>query len=81
MKLMVQDMVPSGAHMGASHLGSRPEMQSMLKLAAEKKIHPMVQTIPISEAGCKEAVTGVKDNKVRYRFTLTDFDKAFGARE
>lgn len=55
-------------------------MQAMLDLAAEKGVHPIIQQIPISEAGCKEAVEGVKNNKVRYRYTLTDFDKAFGAR-
>jgi len=79
-QLMVQDMVPSGGHMGASHIGSRPEMIAMLKLAADKSIHPMIETVPISEQGCKEVVERVKNNKIRYRFTLTDFDKAFGSR-
>ena len=51
----------------------------MLKLAAEKKLFPMVETIPISEKGVAEAVERVKNNKIKYRFTLTDFDKAFGA--
>jgi hypothetical protein len=30
-------------------------MLRMLKLAADKKIQPWVEEIPISEAGCKEA--------------------------
>ncbi|KAL8731166.1 MAG: hypothetical protein Q9166_003573 [cf. Caloplaca sp. 2 TL-2023] len=69
--------VPNGCSMGGSHIGSRPEMFQMLKLASEKKLKPKIVTIPISEAGCKEAVEGVVANKVRYRYTLTDFDKAF----
>ena len=52
----------------------------MLKLAADQKLSPMIETIPISEKGCAEAVSRVANNKVRYRFCLTDFDKAFGTK-
>lgn len=52
----------------------------MLKLAADKGIKPWVETIDISEKGCKEAVERVKENKARYRFTLTGFDKAFATK-
>lgn len=52
----------------------------MLKLAAEKNISPMTETIDISEAGCKKAVEGLKTNKVRYRTTLAGLDKAFDKR-
>jgi alcohol dehydrogenase (NADP+) len=51
----------------------------MLKLAAEKKLFSIVERIPISAEGCKEAVSKVKDGKVRYRVTLTGYDEAFGA--
>jgi len=64
--------------LSGSHLGNYQEMNDMLKLAAEKGIKPLVETLDLSEAGCKEAVERVKDGKVRYRFTLTGFDKAFG---
>jgi len=77
--LSPKQFMPNGSSIGASHIGSRPECLAMLKLAAEKKLFPMVETIPISEAGCAEAVDRVKNNKVHYRFTLVDFDKAFGA--
>ena len=50
----------------------------MLKFISEKNLKPIVQTLPVSEKGCAEAVQKVNDNDVRYRFTLTDFDKAFG---
>lgn len=78
-QLMAQQFMPNGSSIGASHIGSRPECLAMLKLAAEKKLYPIVETISISEEGCAEAVEKVKTNKVRYRATLVDFDKQFGA--
>ena len=75
--LKAQQFMSNGCSIGASHIGSRPEMLAMLKLASEKGLHPMVEKIPISEKGCAEAVERVSKNKVQYRFCLTDFDKAF----
>lgn len=79
-RLMAQDFVANGCKIGASHIGSRKEAQAMLQLAADKKIKPMIETIDISEAGCKKAVEKVKVNDVRYRITLTGFEKAFGTK-
>lgn len=76
-EIKAQMFAPNGCKMGGSHIGSRPEMFKMLQLVTEKKLKPRVKTIPISEAGCAEAVTGVRENTVRYRYTLTDYDKAF----
>jgi len=76
-----QMFMSNGSSIGASHIGNRPECLAMLKLAADKKLKPMVETISISEAGCKEAVTRVKENKIKYRFTLVDYDQAFGPRD
>ncbi|MCJ1248897.1 hypothetical protein MMC30_006118 [Trapelia coarctata] len=75
------DFAPNGCKIAGSHIGSRPEMIAMLKLASEKNIKPIIQTLSISEKGCKEAVEKVKTNDVRYRFTLVDFDKAFPDRK
>lgn len=80
-QMMAQDFTPNGCALAASHIGSRPEMLKMLKLAADKKLKPMIETLPVSEKGCKEAVERVKANDVRYRFTLTDYDKAFPDRK
>ena len=80
-QLMAQDFVPNGCNIGASHIGSRPEMLKMLKLAADKGLKPMVETLQISEEGCAEAVQRVSKNDVRYRFTLTGYDKAFPDRK
>jgi alcohol dehydrogenase (NADP+) len=76
-----QIFASNGNYMGASHIGSRPEMEEMLELASKQNIKSWVQTIKLSEAGCKEAVERVyKNDNVRYRLTLTDFDDVFGKR-
>lgn len=67
-------------YIGASHIGNRPEMLAMLKLAADKNIKSWVETIDISEDGCKEAMERLQKGDVRFRFTLVNFDKAFGQR-
>ena len=73
-----QAFTTNGCAMSGSHIGSRPEMIKMLEIASKQQIKPYIETLQISEEGCKEAVTRVKGNKVRYRFTLTGYDKAFG---
>jgi alcohol dehydrogenase (NADP+) len=78
-QMKANDFVSTGCYMGASHIGSRPEALAMLKLASEKNIKPYIEEIPISAEACKEAVWKVKKNDVRYRITLTEFDKVFGA--
>lgn len=78
-KMMAQDFAPNGAKMGGSHIGNRPEMIAMLKTASEQGIKPYIETLDISEKGCKEAVERVKKNDVRYRFTLTGYEKVFGS--
>lgn len=68
---------PNAAKMTGSHLGNRQEVLAMLDLAAKNGIRPVVEKLPVGEEGCREAVERLKENKVHYRFTLTDFDKAF----
>ena len=80
-EMMAQDFAPNGCYFGASHIGNRPEMISMLDLAAKQGLKSWIQKVPISEKGCAEAVKGVYDNEVRYRFVLTEFDKQFGERK
>lgn len=77
-RMKAQDFTLNGCKQGASHIGNRPEMLAMLKLASEKNIKPMIQTVDISEEGCKRVVKDVKDNNVHYRFTLVNYEKAFG---
>lgn len=77
--MMAQDFAPNGAKICGSHIGSKKEVLELLKLAVEKNLHPKIETIDISELGCKKAVEKVKVNDVRYRITLTGFKKAFSS--
>jgi alcohol dehydrogenase (NADP+) len=79
--IRLQEFVVSGCYLGTSHIGNRPEMEAMLELASKQNIKSWVETIQISEEGCKEAVERVqKNDRVRYRFTLVGYDKIFGKR-
>lgn len=73
-----QDLLANGCLIGSSHLGSRKEVLAMLKLAAEKGIESWVEEIPISKENLAIALTRLHNNDVKYRFTLTDYDKEFG---
>ncbi|KAL2753041.1 hypothetical protein ACRALDRAFT_2030118 [Sodiomyces alcalophilus JCM 7366] len=73
-----QDFMPNGCFIGSSHLGSRRETLEMLQLAADKKLYPWVEKIPIGPEGLKQAFQGVDSSKVRYRYCMTNYDDAFG---
>jgi len=74
-----QDFLDNGCLIGASHLGSRKEVLAMLDLAVEKGIKSWVEEIEISAEGLKSALTRVRNNDVKYRFTMTGYEKEFGA--
>lgn len=79
--MMAQTFAGNGCSLGASHIGNRAEMLAMLDLASKQNIKSWIQKIPISEDGCREAVTRVHNNReVRYRIVLTHFDSQFGQR-
>ena len=52
----------------------------MLKLAVDTNVKPMIETIDISEAGCKKAVEKLRVDDDSYRIILTGFEKAFGTK-
>lgn len=78
-EVKAQNLIANGVLIGASHLGSRKEMLEMLQLAADKGIKSWVEELKISEAGLKDAMNRMKKNDVKYRFTLTGYEEAFGA--
>jgi len=78
-QVRAQDFLDNGCFIGASHLGSRKEMLAMLQLAVEKGVDSWVEEIQIGAEGLKTALTRLRNNDVRYRFTLTGYDKVFGA--
>lgn len=76
--IKTQDFMDNGCLIGASHLGSRKETLAMLDLAAEKGIKSWVEEVQIGEKELSEAVQKLRRNDVRYRFTLTGYEKVFG---
>jgi len=78
-KVKNQDLLANGCLIGASHLGSRKEVLAMLNLAVEKGVKSWVEEVDIGEEGLKSALQRVHGNDVRYRFTMTGYDKCFGA--
>ncbi|KAI1759320.1 NADP-dependent alcohol dehydrogenase-like protein [Hypoxylon sp. FL1150] len=78
LNIQPQDLLANGCLIGASHLGSRREMLEMLQLAADKGIKSWVETVPISAENLGKTMQRLHKNDVRYRFTMTDYDKAFG---
>lgn len=77
-EVKAQHLISNGVLIGASHLGSRKEMLAMLQLAADKGLKSWVEELQIGEEGLKEAMLRMKKGDVRYRFTLTGYDKVFG---
>ncbi|EIW62534.1 GroES-like protein [Trametes versicolor FP-101664 SS1] len=63
------DLMSSGALLGGSHIGSKKECIEMLQLAAEKGVKPWIEELPMKEVG--KALRSLGDNKVRYRYVLT----------
>jgi alcohol dehydrogenase (NADP+) len=78
-EVKTQTFMSNGCLIGASHLGSRKEVLSMLKLAEESGIESWVEEIEIGREGLKSALERLHGNDVRYRFTLTGYDKCFGS--
>ncbi|KAI1645345.1 GroES-like protein [Daldinia loculata] len=79
LNVKAMDLVTNGCLIGSSHLGSRREMLEMLQLAADKGIKSWVEAVPLSAENLSTTVQKLKKSDVRYRFTMTDYDKVFGA--
>jgi len=75
---MPHDFTLNGIRITGGHIGSKTEALAMLNLAAEKNVHPLIETIAISIKGCSDAVQKVKTRDVRYCVVLTNFKEAFG---
>ena len=66
--MRVQAFSGNGCFFGSSHIGSKKEILSMLDLAAEKKVKPWIEVLPMKE--CSKAVKRVEANDIKYRFVL-----------
>lgn len=60
-----------------SGIGPPDEIQYMLDFAAEHNIKPWVETIDISEENLGKAWKRTQDGDIKFRFTLTGYDKCF----
>ena len=72
-----QTFLDNGCFIGTSHLGSRKEVLEMLQLAADKNIRTWVEELPLSPENLATAMKNVNNSSVRYRYCMTDYDKAF----
>ncbi|KAK6453716.1 alcohol dehydrogenase, class V [Scheffersomyces xylosifermentans] len=70
-------LIKNGAVIAGSSLGSLQEAEEVLKLYADNGLKVWIEKLPISEANVKQALIRGVQSDVRYRFVLTDFDKAF----
>jgi len=77
-EIKTDDFMNNGCLIGASHLGSRKEVLAMLDLAAKNGIESWVEEVQIGANELSEAVQRLKKTDVRYRFTLTGYEKVFG---
>ncbi|BEI87051.1 hypothetical protein CcaverHIS002_0703970 [Cutaneotrichosporon cavernicola] len=64
-----QSMAGSGVALGSSHIGCRTEALRMLEIAAEQKVKPWIELMPMKDAA--KAIQAVEDGSVRYRTILT----------
>ena len=62
------DIIVNNVKVGGSAIGPPWEIAEMLKLAADKKIKPWIQTRPMKDANA--AVVDMDDGKARYRYVL-----------
>ncbi|KAI0091857.1 GroES-like protein [Irpex rosettiformis] len=63
------DLVPNGALIGGSSVGSKKEAIEMLRVAAEKGVKPWIEELPMKDV--RKALQSLGNNKVRYRYVLT----------
>lgn len=62
-------LLGNSCFLGGSHIGNKKEAIEMLKLAADEKVYPWIQVMPMSQA--LKAIDALEDGSVRYRSVLT----------
>ena len=61
-------LIAKGCKIGGSIIGSPGEIEEMLKFAADKKVKPWIQKVPMKEAN--KAIVDMEAGKARYRYSL-----------
>lgn len=62
--------IGKGCKMGGSLIGAPSEIEEMLQLAADKKVKPWIQEVPMKDAN--KAIVDMEAGKARYRYTLVN---------
>lgn len=70
-------LVMNNTSISGSAIGPTSEIEYMLQFAADHDIKPWVETIDISEENLGKAWKRAQDGDVKFRFTLTGYDKCF----
>lgn len=70
-------LIHGNYYMQGSAIGSPEEIEYMLEVAAKHNIKPWVETIDINEENLSTAWQRMEKGDVRFRFTLTGYDKYF----
>ncbi|AET37349.1 NAD(P)-dependent alcohol dehydrogenase Ecym_1093 [Eremothecium cymbalariae DBVPG len=78
-RLVLRPLLLKGISIGTSVIGSPAEIKKLLDFVSKKNLKIWVEEVPISEAGVAEVFRRMNSGDVRYRFSLVDFDKEFGA--
>jgi alcohol dehydrogenase (NADP+) len=63
-------LLGNGIKVGGSGIGSPTEIAEMLQFAQDKKIHPMIQKRPMTDAN--QAILDLDAGKARYRYVLVN---------
>lgn len=63
-------IIPKGAHIGGSAIGSPVDIKEMLELAGKVQLKPWIEQRPMSDAN--QATIDMDKNLARYRYCLTN---------
>ncbi|KAJ9622075.1 hypothetical protein H2203_006956 [Taxawa tesnikishii (nom. ined.)] len=66
--------IAKGVKLGGSMIGAPWEIEEMLKLAADKRVKPWIQKVPMKDAN--KAIVDMEAGKARYRYTLVNEGEA-----
>ena len=74
LEISIFSLMPTRVKVVASFIGSIKEIDEMLALAAEKKVYPIIERLPMDQAN--EGIKRVRESTVRYRVVLENPKKA-----
>ena len=63
-------LIGRGLKIGGSMIGSPAEIEEMLQLAVDKKVHAWIQTRPMSDVN--KVLVDMDQGKARFRYTLVN---------